>query len=74
MPRLHYWRNFKLALLRSRSEGKGLGSGHERGKSGAQCKDLLTYLKHGNRMTGLNRVHTAIDSAPTAGNAEVKSP
>ena len=74
MPRLHRWRNFKLALLRNRSDGEGLCSVHASGKSGALCKGLLTYLKHGNSLMAPDRVQTIIDSAPAADNAEVKSP
>ena len=74
MPRLHRWRNLKLALLRSRSDGDGLGAVHACGKFGALGKGLLTYLKHGNSMTATNRVQTTIAAAPVAGNAEVKSP
>ena len=74
MPRLHRWRNFKLALLHSRSDGNGLGSVYASRKSGALGKGLLTYLKHGNSMTAIDRVQTAIDPAPATANAEVKSP
>lgn len=74
MPRLHRWRNFKLTLLRGRSDGDGLGSVHASGKSGALGHGLLRFLKHGNSVMVTNRFQTAIDSAPAADNAEVKSP
>ena len=74
MPRLHRWRNFKLALLRNRSDGEGLCSVHANGKSGALCQGLLTYLKHGNSVMAIDRVQTAIAAAPDAATAEVKSP
>lgn len=74
MPRLHAWRNFKLALLRSRSDGDGLGSVHASGESGALGQRFQQYLKHGNSMMATDRVQTAIDPALAADNAEVKSP
>ena len=74
MPRLHRWRNFKLALLHSRSDGDGLGSGLASGESGALSKGLLTYLKHGNSLMAIDRVQTAIAAAPAAATAKVKSP
>lgn len=73
MPRQR-WQNFRLLLLRSRADGDGLGSDHTSGKSGALCKGLLTYLKHGNSVMATNSVQTAIAAAPVTDNAEVKSP
>lgn len=74
MQRLHEWRNLKLTLLHSRSDGDGLGSVHASEKSGALDKGLLRYLKHGNSVRATDRVQTAIGSAPAADTAEVKSP
>ena len=56
------------------ARGDGLGSVHASGKSGALCKGLLTYLKHGNSVVAINSVQTAIAAATVADNAEVKSP
>jgi|JI10StandDraft_1071094.scaffolds.fasta_scaffold06972_10 hypothetical protein len=74
MRRLHRWRNFKLALLRSRSDGDGLGSVHASENSGTFGHSLLQPLKHGSSMVATNRVHKAIAAATVADNAEVKSP
>jgi hypothetical protein len=74
MPRLHRWRNFKLALLRSRSDGDGLGSVHVGGKSVALGHRLLRSLKQENSMVATNRVQTAIAAVPVADKPEVKSP
>jgi hypothetical protein len=74
MPRLHRWRNFKLTLLRSRSDGDGLGLVHASGKSGALGRGLSWHLGHENKMLNTDRIHTTIDSAVVAGNAEFKSP
>ena len=74
MPRLHRRRNVKLTLLCSRSDGDGLSSVQESGKSATLRDGLPRYLKHGNGMIATNRVYTAIEPAPTAANAKVKSP
>ena len=74
MPRLHRWRNFKLTVLRSSSDGDGLGSVLASGESGALSKGLLTYLKHGNNFMAIDRVQTAIAAAPAAATAKIKSP
>jgi hypothetical protein len=74
MPRLHRWLNLRLTLLHSRSDGDGLGSVLASRESEALCRGLLTYLKHGNSMTAIDRVPTAIATAPATDNPEVKSP
>jgi hypothetical protein len=74
MPRLHDWRNFKLTLLRGRSDGDGFGSVQANGEYEALDKSLLRYLKHGNSVVATDKVQTAIGSAAAADNAEVKSP
>jgi hypothetical protein len=73
MPRQR-WRNFRLTLLRSRSDGDGLGSVLASGEYGALSKGLLTYLKHGNNFMAIDRVQTAIAAAPAAATAKIKSP
>ena len=74
MRRLYGWRNFKLTLLCSRSDGDGLGSVHASGESRTLGPRLLTYLKHGNSVMAINSIQTAIAVGPVPGNAEVKSP
>ena len=74
MPRLHCWRNFKLTLLCSRSDGDGLSSVQANGKSATLHHGLARYLKHGNSMMATNRVQTATAAAPAADKHEVKSP
>ena len=74
MPRLHRWRNFKLALLHSRSDGDGLGSVHASGKSGALGKGLLTNLKRWYSVMAFNSVQATTAAAHIADNTEVKSP
>jgi len=74
MPRLQRWRNFKLALLRGRPDGDGLGSVHASGESGALDHGLLGYLRHGYKQMAIDRIQTAIAAAPAAANAEVESP
>ena len=74
MPRLHRWRNFKLALLRSGSDGDGFGSVQAGGKSVALGHRLLQSLKHENSMVATNRVQTDIAAVLVADKPEVKSP
>jgi hypothetical protein len=74
MPSLHRWRNFKLALLRSRSDGDGLCSVYASRKSAALGKGLLTNLKRRYSVMAIHSVQATTAAALVADNTEVKSP